>query len=120
MGLAHYGIPPEQNHAGLILPIEHGRRIVSIGRVHGDALPGEIEGFMAFVKAFRMPTFFDAISGAKHVGEIARYAMRASVRRHFDRLERFPAAMIPLGNFACQFNPIFGQGMSVALRKRSC
>ncbi len=117
MGLAHYGIPPEQNHAGLILPIEHGRWIVSIGRVHGDALPGEIEGFKAFVKAFRMPTFFDAISGAKHVGEIARYAMPASVRRHFDRLERFPAAMIPLGDSACQFNPIFGQGMSVAAQE---
>jgi 2-polyprenyl-6-methoxyphenol hydroxylase-like FAD-dependent oxidoreductase len=101
----------------LIFPIEHERWIVSIGRVHGDALPGEIEGFKAFVKAFRMPTFFDAISGAKHVGEIARYAMPASVRRHFDRLERFPAAMIPLGDSVCRFNPVFGQGMSVAAQE---
>jgi 2-polyprenyl-6-methoxyphenol hydroxylase-like FAD-dependent oxidoreductase len=117
LGLAHFGTPPEQSYGGLILPIEHKRWIVSIGRVHGDALPGEIEGFKAFVKAFRMPTFFDAINGAKHVGEIARYAMPASVRRHFDRLERFPAAMIPLGDSVCRFNPIFGQGMSVAAQE---
>jgi 2-polyprenyl-6-methoxyphenol hydroxylase-like FAD-dependent oxidoreductase len=117
MGLAHYGTPPEQSYGGLIFPIEHERWIVSIGRLHGDALPGEIEGFKAFVKAFRMPTFFDAIKGAKHVGEIARYAMPVSVRRHFDRLERFPAGMIPLGDSVCRFNPIFGQGMSVAAQE---
>ncbi len=117
IGLAHYGTPPEQNYGGLIFPIEHERWIVSIGRVHGDALPGEIEGFKAFVKAFRMPTFFDAIKGAKHVGEIARYNMPASIRRHFDRLEGFPQGMIPLGDSVCRFNPIFGQGMSVAAQE---
>jgi 2-polyprenyl-6-methoxyphenol hydroxylase-like FAD-dependent oxidoreductase len=117
LGLAHYGTPPEQSYGGLIFPIEHKRWIVSIGRVHGDALPGDIDGFKAFVKAFRMPTFFDAIKGAKQVGDIARYAMPASVRRHFNRLERFPAAMIPLGDSVCRFNPIFGQGMSVAAQE---
>jgi len=117
VGLVHYGAPPEENHGGLILPIEQERWIVSIGRVHGDALPDEIDGFKAFVKAFRVPTFFDAINGAKQVGEIARYNMPASVRRRFDRLERFPAAMIPLGDSVCRFNPIFGQGMSVAAQE---
>jgi 2-polyprenyl-6-methoxyphenol hydroxylase-like FAD-dependent oxidoreductase len=117
LGLAHFGTPPEQSYGGLILPIEHKRWIVSIGRVHGDALPGEIGEFKAFVKGFRTPTFFDAIKGAKQVGEIARYNMPASVRRHFDRLERFPAAMIPLGDSVCRFNPIFGQGMSVAAQE---
>ena len=117
MGLAHFGTPPEQNYGGLIFPIEHGRWIISLGRVHGDALPGEIEGFKAFVKAFRTPTFFDAINGAKQVGEIARYNMPASVRRHFDRFERFPGRLIPLGDSVCRFNPVFGQGMSVAAQE---
>jgi 2-polyprenyl-6-methoxyphenol hydroxylase-like FAD-dependent oxidoreductase len=117
IGLAHFGAPSEQTGGGLIFPIEHARWIVSIGNLHGGALPGEIEGFRAFVKAFRMPTFFDAIKGAKQVGEIARYSMPASVRRRFDRVERFPSAMIPLGDSVCRFNPIFGQGMSVAAQE---
>jgi 2-polyprenyl-6-methoxyphenol hydroxylase-like FAD-dependent oxidoreductase len=117
MGIAHLGAPPEENYGALMFPVEHGRWICSIGRVHGDALPGEIEGFKAFVKAFRMPTLFDAIKGAKHVGEIARYNMAASVRRHFNRLKGFPARMIPLGDSVCRFNPIFGQGMSVAAQE---
>ncbi len=87
---------------------------MSIGNLHGGALPGEIEKFKAFVKAFRMPTVFDAIKGAKQIGEIPRYSMPASVRRRFDGFERFPSQMVPLGDSVCRFNPIFGQGMSVA------
>lgn len=117
MGLAHFGAPPEQNHGGLIFPVEQGRWIVSLGRVHGEPLPAEIEGFKAFVKTFRTPTFFDAINGAKQMGEIARYTMPASVRRHFDRFERFPDRLIPLGDSVCRFNPVFGQGMSVAAQE---
>jgi 2-polyprenyl-6-methoxyphenol hydroxylase-like FAD-dependent oxidoreductase len=117
MGLAHFGAPPDENYGGLVFPIEHRRWIVSIGDVHGAGLPGEIEGFKAFVKAFRTPTLFDAINGAKQVGEIARYKMPASVRRHFDRLELFPGRLIPLGDSVCRFNPIFGQGMSVAAQE---
>ena len=117
IGLGHLGNPPEQNGGGLIFPIEHDRWIVSIGRLHGGQLPGDIEGFKAFVKAFRTPTFFDAIKDARQVGEIARYNMPASVRRRFDRIELFPNALIPLGDSVCRFNPIFGQGMSVAAQE---
>lgn len=117
IGLAHFGNAPEQNYGGLILPIEHGQWIVSLGRLHGAALPEEINEFKAFVKSFRTPTFFDAISCAKQVGAIARYGMPASVRRHFDRFERFPGRLIPLGDSVCRFNPVFGQGMSVAAQE---
>jgi 2-polyprenyl-6-methoxyphenol hydroxylase-like FAD-dependent oxidoreductase len=117
MGLVHFGTPPEENFGGLIVPIERGQWIVSLGRVHGDPLPAEIEGFKAFAKTFRTPTFFDAINGATQVGEIARYNMPASLRRHFQRLERFPRGLIPLGDSVCRFNPVFGQGMSVAAQE---
>jgi hypothetical protein len=43
--------------------------------------------------------------------------MPASVRRHFDRFERFPGRLIPLGDAVCRFNPVFGQGMSVAAQE---
>jgi 2-polyprenyl-6-methoxyphenol hydroxylase-like FAD-dependent oxidoreductase len=43
--------------------------------------------------------------------------MPASVRRHFDRAARFPNRLIPLGDSVCRFNPVFGQGMSVAAQE---
>jgi len=42
------------------------------------------------------------------------YGFRESIRRHFDRLEPLPHGLIPLGDSICRFNPVYGQGMTVA------
>jgi hypothetical protein len=114
MGVLHSTSPPEVSRSGLILPIEDGKWIVSIAGRHGDDPPGDFKSFMAFVKTFRTPTIYNAIKNAKPVGDVARYNLPASIRRHFDRLERFPRGLIPIGDSVCRFNPVFGQGMSVA------
>jgi 2-polyprenyl-6-methoxyphenol hydroxylase-like FAD-dependent oxidoreductase len=36
------------------------------------------------------------------------------VRRHFERLERYPDGLVPVGDAVCHFNPVYGQGMSSA------
>ena len=113
-GVAHLAAPPEVLRGGLILPIEDGKWIVSIGGRHGDNPPGDLDGFIGFTKTFRTPTIHDAIRNAKPLGDVARYNLPASVRRHFHKLDRFPRGLIPLGDSVCRFNPVFGQGMSVA------
>ena len=95
-----------------------GRRwSVSLCVNHGETPPGDIDGFMAFAKSFRVPTIYNAIRGAKHVGDIARFGMPCSVRRGFDRLDRFPRGLVPLGDSVCRFPPVQGQGMSVAAQE---
>ena len=117
IGLAHFSTPAHKSRAGLILEVERHRWIASLIGIHGNSPPGDIAGFLTFAKSFRTPTFYDAIRGARQVGEIARYKLRASVRRHFDRLRRFPRGLVPLGDSVCRFNPVFGQGMSVAIQE---
>jgi 2-polyprenyl-6-methoxyphenol hydroxylase-like FAD-dependent oxidoreductase len=72
---------------------------------------------MAFAKSFRMPTIYNAIRGAKRVGDIARFGVPCSVRRAFDKLDRFPRGLVPLGDSVCRFPPVQGQGMSVAAQE---
>jgi len=69
------------------------------------------------VEAFRTKTIFEAISRAKRLGGIERFAFSVSTRRHYDGLPEFPAGLIPLGDAVCRFNPIYGQGMSVAAQE---
>ena len=116
-GVNHLPSAPKTFRGGLILPIEDHKWIVSIGGRHGDSPPDDLHGFLAFTATFRTPTIHNAIARAKLVGDIARYNLPASVRRHFERLERAPRGLIPLGDSVCRFNPVFGQGMSVAAQE---
>ena len=116
-GVVHFPDPRSTSRVGLILPMEDGRWIVSIGGNHGDAPPGDIEGFTAFAKSLRTDTIYNAIRSAKQVGDVARFGFPASIRRHFERLEVLPRGLIPIADSLCRFNPVFGQGMTVAIQE---
>jgi 2-polyprenyl-6-methoxyphenol hydroxylase-like FAD-dependent oxidoreductase len=72
---------------------------------------------MAFAKQLRTASVYDAIKGAKRIGEIVRFSFPCSVRRRFEKMERFPHGLIPIADAICRFNPVFGKGMSVAAQE---
>jgi len=117
LGVVHAPTPPGSSRFGILLPIEGRRWSVSLGVNHGEVPPGDIDGFMAFAKSFRLPTICNAIRGAKRVGDIARFGMACSVLRAFDKLGRFPRGLVPLGDSVCRFPPVGGQGMSVVAQE---
>ena len=72
---------------------------------------------MTGVQTCALPIFYNAIRGAKRVGDIARFGMPCSVLRAFNKLDRFPHGLVPLGDSVCRFTPVYGQGMSVAAQE---
>jgi 2-polyprenyl-6-methoxyphenol hydroxylase-like FAD-dependent oxidoreductase len=116
LAVIHAPAPPQSSRHGVIFPMEGGRWSVSLAEDH-KAPPGDIDGFKEFVASFRTSTIFRAIRAARPIGDVARFRMPCSVRCAYDRLDRFPRGLIPLGDSACRFPPIFGQGMSVAVQE---
>ena len=107
-------VPPHQPRGGVLYPVEDGRWIATLAGCARDYPPTDEAGFLAFARSLATPVLAEALAGAEPLSPIRGYRRTQNRLRHYERLDRWPDGFVALGDAACTFNPVYGQGMTVS------
>lgn len=105
---------PSGKRGGVMAAQEGDRWIVTLFGHFGQVAPIDLEGFVEYTRTLPSPLIYEAIRDAEPLDDGVNFRFPASTRRHYEEVKKFPDGYLVFGDAICSFNPIYGQGMSVA------
>jgi 2-polyprenyl-6-methoxyphenol hydroxylase-like FAD-dependent oxidoreductase len=80
----------------------------------GHEPPRDLTGMLSFASDYAPAHLLAGVSSGEPIGSVVQHRMPSSQWRRYDKMRRLPDGLLATGDAICSFNPIYGQGMSVA------
>lgn len=112
-GALYIQTAPGQPRTGVLLPVEGDRWMVSLGGMRGaQPEPGD-RGFEQALSQLRDPILREFLETTSPIGNARGFQPGPGVRRRYD-YNTTPNGLVVVGDAADNFNPVYGQGVTVA------
>ncbi|MEW9668481.1 NAD(P)-binding protein [Ammoniphilus sp. 3BR4] len=112
-----YPSPPAEKAGAALSRTERNRYIVTLFDYDQDEdrpLPRNAKEFIEMTKKLSQDTIYQELQGSEPLSDIQVYKVPYMIRYRYEKLQNFPKGFLFLGDTLCRFDPVFGQGMSVA------
>ncbi|MEN0063658.1 MAG: hypothetical protein AAGA48_16015 [Myxococcota bacterium] len=112
-GLLQRAQAPDKRSA-IAFAIEDRRWMVTLFGVHGEAPPDDDAEWRTFARALPDRTVAALIADCQPLTPVVRTTFRGSRWRRVERA-KLPGRLVILGEALCSLNPLYGQGMTLAV-----
>ncbi|WP_127533945.1 NAD(P)/FAD-dependent oxidoreductase [Paenibacillus kobensis] len=104
---------PELPYAGVVIPFENQQIGVTLGG-YLKGPPRTDEEFEQIAKSLPQPDIYHFVQNATPISDLKIYKISSQSRKRKDIINKLPKRIIMIGDSYCRFDPLYGQGMTVA------
>ncbi|RJQ76554.1 hypothetical protein D5S17_18015 [Pseudonocardiaceae bacterium YIM PH 21723] len=108
------GEKPFAERRAFALRVEQGRVVLGVTGRGDDQPPTDHDGLRGYLASIGNPLMMEIAEGLTADVPLYRYAKLINRRHRYPSHAGWPPGLLIMGDALCHFNPVYGQGMTVA------